>query len=392
MANPPLREHYDSDEEYFFELDVYNVQLLTDVENITSLMADTDMDDQGRVVVDGTALGYPLRYLDTAYGSNNLGADFATTPQGLPNGTTPVFQGVRNVSSTAQSTNPSDFTWREVTSAVLSQDLNAFYRVLGGRQIDWMFSSAGDISGYTIDDGIANIDLQTAPEATAADGNSSGDISIYIRANVDSPPTTPADTTDYNTVDGSFTLPTNWVRTQADTTGENPIWESTAAFFGTGILTLDWQEPVRIEGTDVTVTDDGGTVTIDDGENDIDIDRPVVVTIDPPVVTLGANYRGATSGSRTVTVGVTQGSLTYTYDGTTPFANRTFRIDNVVNGSATVSRTDGTFTITATTADTQVVTFDVIIMSNTGTSITVAASFDVLRNTATREAPIVSID
>ena len=255
-----------------------------------------------------------------------------------------------------------------------------------------MFSSAGDISGYTIDDGIANIDLQTAPEATAADGNSSGDISIYIRANVDSPPTTPADTTDYNTVDGSFTLPTNWVRTQADTTGENPIWESTAAFFGTGILTLDWQEPVRIEGTDVTVTDDGGTVTIDDGENDIDIDRPIVVTIDPPVVTLGANYRGVTSGSRTVTVGVTQGSLTYTYDGTTPFANRTFRIDNVVNGNATVSRTDGTFTITATTADTQVVTFDVIIMSNTGTSITVATSFDVLRNTATREIPVPMLD
>ena len=151
MANPPLRDHYETDQEYFFELDIYNTSIATDVENISSLMADTEVDDQGRVVVDGTPLGYPLRYLDTAYGSDNRGADFATTPQGLPNGTTPVFQGVRNVASTAQSTNPTDFIWREITSPILSQNLNAFYRIIGGRNIDWIFSSAGAISGYNLE-------------------------------------------------------------------------------------------------------------------------------------------------------------------------------------------------------------------------------------------------
>ena len=326
MANPPLREHYETDQEYFFELDIYNTQVLTDIENISSLMADTEVDDQGRVVVDGTPLGYPLRYLDTAYGSDNRGADFATTPQGLPNGTTPVFQGVRNVASTAQSTNPTDFIWREITSPILSQNLNAFYRIIGGRNIDWIFSSAGAISGYNLDDGVNNIDLQDAPGATADDGNSSGNIDIYIRASIGSPPATPSPTTDFNTENGMFTIPTNWSSTKAGTTGTDPIWQSTAAFFGTGTLTLTWDEPTRLEGTDVTVTDDGSTITIDDGVNEHDINRPVEIVISPASFSLEADYLGNIAASRVVTISLSQGSSIYTYDDATPYANNTFRI------------------------------------------------------------------
>ena len=181
MAQPPLREHYDTDREYFIELDIYNTRVATDITNLVSSAVDADMDDQGRVVIDGTSVGYPLRYLDTAYGTDLTGSNFATTPQGLPDGTTPVFQGVRNISNTTQSTSPGDFVWREVNSTIPSQDLNAFYRTIGGRDIDWMFSSATEISGFTIDDGSTVIDLESLPGAVGEDGNTTGTKLIFIR-------------------------------------------------------------------------------------------------------------------------------------------------------------------------------------------------------------------
>ena len=357
--------------------------------------AQTEVDDQGRVVVDGKALGYSLRYLDTAYASDANGADFAITPQGLPNGTTPVYQGVRNTSSTTQSTNPADFTWREINSPVLSQNLNAFYRSIGDRNIDWMFSSSATVAGFILDDGTAVIDLDSLPGAAGTDGNSAGNVEIFIRASIDTPPTTPSDTTDYNTADGTFTVPTNWSLTKAGTTGTDPIWSSTASFFGTGTATLDWSEPTRLEGTDVTVTDTDTGATIDDGVNEIDIDGPVGIRISPALFTLEADYTGdITSSSRTVTIEVTQGNATFTYDDTAPYADRTFRVHNVVNGSATVSTPatpNGTLIVSDTTVDEQVVSFDVSYVQNDGTAVTLNQSFTVLRMVNPRVLPEVTI-
>ena len=106
MANlPPFRGEFSSNEKYQEAYDQWSYDITQEMNTAAAGAAQTEVDDQGRVVVDGKALGYSLRYLDTAYGSDANGADFAITPQGLPNGTTPVYQGVRNTSSTTQSTN-----------------------------------------------------------------------------------------------------------------------------------------------------------------------------------------------------------------------------------------------------------------------------------------------
>ena len=183
MANlPPFRREFASDEEYQEAYDQWSYELTQEFNSTPTVDDMVDVDDQGRVLIDNTPVGYRFRYLDTAYGSDTNGANFAITPSALPNGTSPVYQGVRNTGASAQSTNPADFTWREVNSAVLSQNLNAFYRTIGGRNIDWTFNSAASIAGFVEDTGTASIDLDSLPGAVGDDGNSAGVVEIFIRA------------------------------------------------------------------------------------------------------------------------------------------------------------------------------------------------------------------
>ena len=270
MANiPPQRDLFSNDEDYQLAYDQWAYDITQEMNTAVAGAATTDIDNQGRVVIDNTPVGYRFRYLDTAYGSDINGADFATTPSVLPAGTTPVYQGVRNAASSVESTNPADFTWREINSIVLSQDLRAFYRNIGGRDIDWIFGNATAVAGFVEDLGAASIDLDNLPGAAGADGNSAGVVEIFIRAAT--APSAPADTTDYNTADGTFTVPTNWVTTPDATTGTSPIYSSKANFFGVGTVTLDWSTPVRFEGTDVTVTSIADGAAIFDGVNTVNI-------------------------------------------------------------------------------------------------------------------------
>ena len=189
-----------------------------------------------------------------------------------------------------------------------------------------------------------------------------------------------------------FTIPTNWSSTKAGTTGTDPIWQSTAAFFGTGTLTLNWDEPTRLEGTDVTVTDDGSTITIDDGVNEHDINRPVEIVISPASFSLEADYLGNIAASRVVTISLSQGSSIYTYDDATPYANNTFRIHNITDGDASVTNnSDGTLTVTDIEADSQTVTFDISYVDNSGAAVSINQSFDVLRMTVPRIFPGVIV-
>ena len=390
MANlPPFRGEFSSNEDYQEAYDQWAYEITQEMNTTAAADSMVEMDDQGRVLVDNTPVGYRFRYLDTAYGSDATGADFAITPSALPSGTTPVYQGVRNSEGSAQSTNPADFTWREINSTVLSQNLNAFYRTIGGRNIDWVFGNAATVAGFIEDDGTASIDLDSLPGAVGANGNSAGVVEIFIRAS--SPPAAPPNTTDYNTADGTYTVPTNWFTSPDAATGTSPIYSSKANFFGVGTVTLDWSTPVRFEGTDVTVTDDGVAVEINDGTNTVEIERPVVVLIEPPVVTLEADYTGDIAVSRTVTVRVNQGSAFYTYDDTSPFEERTFRVHNISEGDASVSNTNGVLTVSDITSDEQVVTFSVSYVDNAGVASTTSQSFDVVRNTVARVFPEVTV-
>ena len=298
MAQPPLREHYDSDREYFIELDIYNTRIATDVANAASAVssaATAGMDDQGRVVIDGTPVGYPLRYLDTAYASDAVGTNFAANPQGLPNGTTPVFQGVRNTASTVQSTTPGDFIWREVNSTIPSQDLNAFKRTIGGRNIDWMFSSAAEIAGFIIDSGASVIDLDSLPGAVGDDGNTSGTKLIFFRTTAATVNTPTGGT--FNSDTGQFlNLPTNW--TETPTTGTTTLWVSVANLFGTGVIDLTWSAPAILAGSLTVVDTANGASIVDVTGTSVEI----VDGVNPTVTAITGGIRVTDADGDTVDI------------------------------------------------------------------------------------------
>lgn len=178
MAQVPLREHYDSDEEYQIELDIYLTNLDSDVENMSSTMgtASTGMDDEAYPTVGGLRVGYQERYLHTRYGTSSTGADFTndyTTISGLT-----VFQGLRNSDSPTESTNPAEYTWREIN--VLA-GWSPNYRIAGGRLVDWNFGAATP-TNYVVDNIAGAIDLDNfASGATGPKGEDAIQIEVVIR-------------------------------------------------------------------------------------------------------------------------------------------------------------------------------------------------------------------
>ena len=121
---------------------------------------ETGTDDQGRSTVGDVTIGYQLRYLETAYGTDANGANFAQTIAGLPTGSTTIYQGLRNQSDTTAVTNPASYVWRQLTVPLgtSSTTLVAYYRLIGGRDIDWTFETSVPTS-FTADDGSV-IDLE----------------------------------------------------------------------------------------------------------------------------------------------------------------------------------------------------------------------------------------
>ena len=104
-----------------------------------------------------------------------------------------------------------------------------------------------------------------------------------------------------------------------------------------------------------------------------------------------ADYTGTIISGQTVTntLEVKRNTVVYTYDDTSPFEDSTYRIANVIEGNASVSQANGTFTITDITSDSQVVTFDVIVTDSFGES-TFPQSFTVIRQTVARLFPEVT--
>ena len=159
MANiPPLRSEFSDEVDYQMAYDQWAYDITQEMNTAAAGSADAEMDNQGRVVINNVSVGYRFRYLDTAYGSDNNGADFSQTVAGLPQNTSPIYQGVRNVATASSSTNPVEFTWREVNNTMNSQDLVAGYRLIGGRDLDWSFD-ANLPANYTEDSG-PPIDLE----------------------------------------------------------------------------------------------------------------------------------------------------------------------------------------------------------------------------------------
>ena len=153
MAQAPLREHYSSDEDYFRELDIYNTQVQSDLDNISASSVVAGFDDDGYPVVGGLRVGYQERYLHTRYATDSTGAGFTndyTTISGLT-----VFQGRRNSDTPVESTNPAEYTWVEIS---VITGWAPSYRIAGGRLLDWDFSTSVP-ANFTLDNAAGAIDL-----------------------------------------------------------------------------------------------------------------------------------------------------------------------------------------------------------------------------------------
>ena len=152
---------------YTGDADQDNWQLQV-TEQLNAPLSALRVDGSGQVVSGDNGLGYTERYLDTAYGTDSVGSNFSQTPAGLPNNSSEIWQGVRNTDTITASTNPVEFTWRLVSSPAASQNTLAYYRIVGGRQIDWGFDSEVPAS-YDTDTG-PPIDLDDFSGATGAIG------------------------------------------------------------------------------------------------------------------------------------------------------------------------------------------------------------------------------
>ena len=218
----------------------------------------TGTDDEGRPTVGDTTLGYQERYLHVRYATNESGTagftnDYTTIPSSAVTGGT-VYQGLRNSTSTTETTNPADYVWR-----LLSVSLGWIpsYRTIGGRQIDWSFVNVTP-SGFLVDSGDA-IDLDSLPGAVGADGNTSGYIAYFIRSAT--VPSVPASST-IDTTDGTVTTPpTGYTRTIPARDG-NPLYIVDASFFGTGSVIINWGTP-RLYVQDGSDGSDGQNARID---------------------------------------------------------------------------------------------------------------------------------
>jgi hypothetical protein len=96
----------------------------------------------------------------------------------------------------------------------------------------------------------------------------------------------------------------------------------------------------------------------------------VSVNISPASQLVTRTNTGTYSNPVDITTTITEGSTTYTYDNSSPYANSTFRITNVVNGT---NNNNGTITpSTPSTTAGHTTTFDVVYVNSVGTSVTVA--------------------
>ena len=239
MAQVPLREHYASDEEYQAELDIYLTNLDSDVENLTAGSSDVAVvkDNQDRPVIGGIVQAYQERYLLTRYATAPDGSVGFTPDYSTVVGLT-VYQGLRESATPTESTNPADYTWRELS---VTSGWTPSFRTLGGRQVDWMFGSSVP-SGYTEDTASAVVDLDSLPGAVGADGNSVGTVVAFIRSANDITSTTPAATT-YNTTTGDFAAPTGYSKVIPQMPVGVDIYATYATVFGSGTVALSWGSP-----------------------------------------------------------------------------------------------------------------------------------------------------
>ena len=247
MAQAPLREHYDSDEEYFRELDIFNTQVSSDLENITGSTGEgveIGTDNEAYPTVGTIRAPYQHRYLHVRYGTSPTGAGFTDDYTTIPGLT--VYQGLRNDPSAAESTNPASYIWRELN---VSTGWIPSYRIDGGRLVDWDFSTVVP-QNFLVDSGEMVIDL--------------GDLSVSDVTSVNFISESEGYFLDASTGDAEF----NNVVIRGNSTVESTTIGGTAAVIGTNLINY----------FDSTTDASGDTLTGSLFEGIVRDDGPVSIT------------------------------------------------------------------------------------------------------------------
>lgn len=172
------------------------------------------------------------KYIQIKYATSYDGSvGFANVP------TNATYYGIRNNSSSTESTNPVDYVWIETTGFGTTNYL--WYIVAGGRQIDFYISPTAPSAYYVIDPGIAiDIDIVTTTKTQNVA------IPAIYQWTSGSAPARPSTTSTYTWATASFTAPSGWTATPStnSTAGyvQWAIFVPITANSNTATSVIDW--------------------------------------------------------------------------------------------------------------------------------------------------------
>ena len=183
----------------------------------------------------GQTIAYLYKYLSVRYADSADGSlNFSDSP------TNRLYYGVRNNNSSVESTNPADYIWLRVSGG-FSTTKFLFYKVSGGRQIEFFVGTTAPGYGWEQDSGAA-IDLDAISVVITATPT------IYQWTATSTPPARPTTTTTYTWNTGTYTAPAGWsIDVPSNTTPGAFLWEISITIVQTGGINtevLDWTNPI----------------------------------------------------------------------------------------------------------------------------------------------------
>jgi hypothetical protein len=112
----------------------------------------------------GNVIGYLYKYLAVKYADSADGAlNFSNSP------TNRLYFGLRNTNDTGESTNPTDYIWKQVAGGFGTTKF-LFYQTNGGRQANILVDTVALNSSYIQDAGVAiDLDIVTTASLSKAD-------------------------------------------------------------------------------------------------------------------------------------------------------------------------------------------------------------------------------
>jgi hypothetical protein len=183
----------------------------------------------------GQTIAYLYKYLSVRYADS---ADGSVNFSNLP--TNRQYYGIRNNDSSVESINPADYIWQKVFGG-FSTTKFLFYKVSGGRQIEFFVDTVAPGYGWQQDSGAA-IDLDAISVVITATPT------IYQWTGSSTPPARPATSTTYTWATGTYTAPAGWsIDVPSNTTPGDYLWEIAITIVQTGGIdtaTLDWPNPI----------------------------------------------------------------------------------------------------------------------------------------------------